>query len=87
MFSLSAQGDKPDVPQPKQGLVELGSDTFQKHIETGFHFVKFYAPWCGHCQRLAPAWEQLAKTFEYDESVTIAKVSRAIDSLLVLSGK
>lgn len=35
--------------------------------------VDFWAPWCGHCRRLAPAYEQIAD--KYGEEVVVAKVN------------
>lgn len=30
--------------------------------------------WCGHCQKLAPTWEELASAVEHDTTVNIAKL-------------
>jgi len=57
-----------------EGLTILTSASFKNTIAKGDTFIKFYAPWCGHCIKLAPTWDQLAKTFEKDENVKIAKI-------------
>jgi len=36
--------------------------------------VEFYAPWCGHCKKLAPIYEQLGNAFVSEPNVVIAKV-------------
>ncbi|XP_053971858.1 thioredoxin domain-containing protein 5 [Hylaeus anthracinus] len=64
----------PSPPEAVNGLIELTEDTFDKHVSTGYHFVKFYAPWCGHCQKLAPTWEELANSLRNSNYVTISKV-------------
>lgn len=66
--------ESPDVPAPVKSLVELNDLTFNVHVSKGKHFVKFYAPWCFHCKNLAPTWEELAKSLEHEESVSIAKI-------------
>eukprot|EP01063_Lacrimia_lanifica_P037088 TRINITY_DN751_c0_g3_i1.p2 TRINITY_DN751_c0_g3~~TRINITY_DN751_c0_g3_i1.p2 ORF type:complete len:119 (+),score=65.71 TRINITY_DN751_c0_g3_i1:64-420(+) len=40
--------------------IDLTPDTFDQHVGGDKPaIVKFFAPWCGHCKRMAPAWKQL----------------------------
>eukprot|EP00211_Chloroparvula_japonica_P013471 CAMPEP_0119131122 /NCGR_PEP_ID=MMETSP1310-20130426/9515_1 /TAXON_ID=464262 /ORGANISM="Genus nov. species nov., Strain RCC2339" /LENGTH=121 /DNA_ID=CAMNT_0007121675 /DNA_START=81 /DNA_END=446 /DNA_ORIENTATION=+ len=54
----------------------LTDSSFKDSVADGVWFVKFYAPWCGHCKRLAPTWEEFGAAAE---GFKVAKVDCTTD--------
>ena len=54
------------IPNPAGASVPLSQESFQKLVTNtqDSWFVKFYAPWCHHCQALAPIWLQMSKELQ-----------------------
>lgn len=71
------------APPNPQGLsVPLTAESFQKLVTTtqDAWFIKFYAPWCGHCQAMAPTWKEMAK--EMKDVLNVGEVNCEVESRL-----
>ena len=57
---VNKRGDGGQLPvfDSPVDLTEITFDDFLTREEN--NFVDFYAPWCSHCQRLAPTWDKFS---------------------------
>jgi len=57
-------------------VVDLDESNFDEIVgdPKNHVMVEFYAPWCGHCKKLAPTYEKVAKDFHKEKNIIIARV-------------
>ncbi|BEI86121.1 hypothetical protein CcaverHIS002_0604080 [Cutaneotrichosporon cavernicola] len=71
------------IPESQDGpvykLTSLGWDQLFEQTDKDI-FVEFYAPWCGHCQRLAPIWDSLGESYK-SANVVIAQMDATENDL------
>ena len=71
--------DKASQDSESQALVVLDGSSWAAVLQNpGYTFVKFYAPWCGHCREMQHDWEDVAEHFKENPlpgvSLTVAEV-------------
>ena len=57
-------------------VVLLRADNFDEMVvkDDAYWMVEFFAPWCGHCQQLAPEYEKAAKELKAGERAKLGAV-------------
>jgi len=75
-FVEEKTGVRGNVKKAFSHVVVLDESNFDSVVndKTKNVLVEFYAPWCGHCKKLAPDWEKLAAAFKNDREIVIANV-------------
>lgn len=55
-------------------VVVLTTAAFDQHLKDNkYVLAEFYAPWCGHCKKLAPEFEKAAQSLK-STGVSLGKV-------------
>jgi len=66
---------------PNSNVIQLDKNSFHQVFDSPHTWlVEFYAPWCGHCKNLAPAWEAAATNLK--GIVKVAAVNCDVDKEL-----
>jgi len=59
--------------------VHLTPDNYDSTVAGKTVFLKFYAPWCGHCKKMKPDWDKLMEKFDDHATGLVAEVDCTAD--------
>mmetsp|Transcript_18172 Transcript_18172/g.30372 ORF Transcript_18172/g.30372 Transcript_18172/m.30372 type:complete len:471 (+) Transcript_18172:21-1433(+) len=79
---VHADGYNTAMPETK--VIVLDKSNFDQLVSNDpqtLWLIKFYAPWCGHCKRMAPVLEEVAMGIQ-DRSIKIGKVDCTVEKAL-----
>jgi len=64
-----------DPPEQNEPVITVVGKTFNDIVldDEKDVLIEFYAPWCGHCKKLAPIWDQVAADLKDVHNLVIAK--------------
>jgi protein disulfide-isomerase-like protein len=54
--------------------LELTPETYDSATAGKTVFLKFFAPWCGHCKKMKPAWDSLMTEYADNSKILVADV-------------
>jgi len=77
--SLSLEDGESIAPSPVVALTPKNFDAVVGDPEKTV-FIKFFAPWCGHCIRMADTWKGLAQSLTDVSDVVIAELDAVAHS-------